>query len=70
MSHNGYARTMRPAHSIFDGDTIFTMATGKVGADINVVGFLAARTMERAVVNAIKNTESAYWFKAYREIKV
>ncbi len=40
MSHNGYGRTMRPAHSIFDGgDTIFTMATGKIEADINVVGF-------------------------------
>lgn len=70
MSHNGYARTMRPAHSIFDGDTIFAMATGKIEADINVVGFLAARAMERAVVNAIKSTESAYGFKAYRELNM
>ncbi|HSH36581.1 P1 family peptidase [Schnuerera sp.] len=70
MSHNGYARTMRPAHSIFDGDTIFTMATGKIEADINVVGFLAARAMERAVVNAIKSAESAYGFKAYRELNM
>jgi L-aminopeptidase/D-esterase-like protein len=69
MSHNGYARAMRPAHSIFDGDTIFTMATGKIEADINVVGFLAARTMERAIVNAIKNAKSAYGFKAYRELR-
>lgn len=69
MSHNGYARTMRPAHSIFDGDTIFAMATGKIEADINVVGFLAARAMERAVVNAIKSAESAYGFKAYRELR-
>jgi len=69
MAHNGYARTMRPAHSIFDGDTIFTMATGKVEADIIVEGFLAARTMERAVVNAIKSAESAYGFKSYRELK-
>lgn len=70
MSHNGYARTMRPAHSIFDGDTIFAMATGKIEADINVVGFLAARAMERAVVNAIKSAESAYGFKAYRELNM
>ena len=68
MSHNGYARTIRPAHTIFDGDTIFTMATGKVEADINVVGFLAARAMEKAVVNAIKSANSAYGFKAYRDI--
>ncbi len=70
MSHNGYARAMRPAHSIFDGDTIFTMATGKVDADINVVGLLAARVMERAVIDAVKSAESAYGFKSYSEINI
>jgi len=69
MSHNGYARAIRPAHTIFDGDTIFTMATGKVEADINVVGFLAAKTMEMAVVDAIKSADSAYGFKGYKDIK-
>lgn len=69
MAHNGYGRTMRPAHSIFDGDTIFTMATGKVDADINVVGFLAARTMEQAVVNAIKSASSLGGFKACNDLK-
>lgn len=69
MSHNGYARTMRPAHSIFDGDTIFTMATGKIDADINVIGFLAAEVMEKAVINAVKSAKSAYGFKSYGELK-
>lgn len=69
MSHNGYARAIRPAHSIFDGDTIFTMATGKVDADINVVGLLAARVMERAVIDAVKSADSSYGFKSYRDIK-
>lgn len=69
MSHNGYARAMRPAHSIFDGDTIFTMATGKVEADLSVVGLLAARVMERAIVNAIKSAESLHGFNAHKDIK-
>ena len=68
IAHNGYARSIRPAHTIFDGDTIFTMATGKVEADINVVGALAAKTMERAVVNAIKSANSSYGFKAHRDL--
>lgn len=68
MSHNGYARSIRPAHTIFDGDTIFTMATGKVEADINVVGLLAARAMERAVVDAIKSADSIYGLKAYGDL--
>lgn len=68
MAHNGYARSIRPAHTIFDGDTIFTMATGKIEADINVVGALAAKTMERAVINAIKSADSSYGFKAYKDL--
>ena len=54
MAHNGYARSMRPAHSMFDGDTIFTMATGDIEADVSVLGLLSARVMERAVVSAVK----------------
>jgi len=58
MAQDGYARTMRPAHSFVDGDTIFALSTGAVAADLNVVGFLAARVMERAVVSAVKNATS------------
>lgn len=68
MAHNGYGRAMRPAHSIFDGDTIFTMATGKVDADINVVGLLAARVVEQAVVRAVKNAKGILGYKAYRDM--
>lgn len=69
MSHNGFARTIRPAHTMFDGDTIFTMATNKVTADINVVGFLATRAMEQAVINAITNAEELHGFISYKNLK-
>lgn len=68
MAQNGYGRIMRPAHSIFDGDTIFTMSTGKVDADINVVGLLAARVVEQAVVRAVKNAKGILGYKAYKDI--
>lgn len=68
MTHNAYGRTMRPAHTMFDGDTIFTMATGKVKCDVNVAGLLATKVMEEAVIRAIKSTESSYGFKSYTEI--
>ena len=58
MAQNGYARTIRPAHTMYDGDTIFAMSTGDIQADLSVVGFLAARAMERAVIAAVKNTSS------------
>lgn len=68
MAHNGYGRTMRPAHSMADGDTIFTMATGTVDADINVVGLLAARVVEKAVINAITHAESQYGLMAWKDL--
>ncbi|WIV13324.1 P1 family peptidase [Proteiniborus sp. MB09-C3] len=68
MAHNGYARTMRPAHSIFDGDTIFALSTGNVQADISTVGFLAARAMEQAVINAVKSAKTLYGIKAHLDI--
>lgn len=67
MAHNGFARTIRPSHTMFDGDTIFTMATNKVHSDINVVGFLATRAMEQAVINAIKHAESIDNFISYKD---
>lgn len=69
MAHNGYGRAIRPAHSLFDGDTIFALATGKVEADINVVGFLAATVMERAIANGIKSADSLHGYKAYKALK-
>ena len=69
MAHNGYGRTIRPAHTMFDGDTIFAMATGKVEADVNVVGMLAARVMEQAIINAVTEATSIAGFTAYRDIK-
>jgi L-aminopeptidase/D-esterase-like protein len=53
MSHNGLALSIRPAHTMFDGDTIFALATGKHKADINIVGAFAAEVMAQAVINAV-----------------
>lgn len=55
MAHNGYARSIRPAHTMFDGDTIFAMSAGSVEADLSAVGTLAAMVMEKAVIAAAEN---------------
>ena len=53
MAHNGYARAIRPVHTMMDGDTIFSLATNKVKSDVNIVGSLSAKVMARAIANAI-----------------
>lgn len=68
MAQDGYARTISPAHTMFDGDTVFCMATGEVEAGVNVVGVIAAEVMARAIVKAIKNTESLFKLKSYKDL--
>lgn len=69
MAHNGYGRSIRPSHSTFDGDSIFTMATGDIEADVNAVGMLAAITMEKAVVRAVKLSESKDTVLSYKDLQ-
>ncbi|HHY04572.1 MAG TPA: P1 family peptidase [Thermoanaerobacterales bacterium] len=68
MAHNGYARTIRPVHTMSDGDTIFCLSTGKIDADISIVGALAAEVMAKAVVRAIKNAEHLEGRKSYKDM--
>ena len=68
MAQDGYARTISPAHTMFDGDTIFCMASGEVEAGANVVGALAAEVMARAIVKAVKNAESLYGLLCYKDL--
>jgi L-aminopeptidase/D-esterase-like protein len=50
----GLARTIRPVHTTVDGDAIFVLATGRVAADLNALGIVAADAVAQAVVRAIK----------------
>jgi len=68
MTQDGFARTIYPSHTMFDGDTIFCMATGEVEAGVNVVGTIAADVMARAVVKAIKSADSLFKIKSYKDL--
>jgi len=62
VAQDGLARAVRPAHSMFDGDTIFAMATGS-GATATPLEFhailsAAADCFSRAVVHAVLSASS------------
>jgi L-aminopeptidase/D-esterase-like protein len=59
MAHDGLARTIRPAHTMHDGDTIFALATGEVAADVNLVGACAAELFSQAILRAVYQAKSA-----------
>ncbi len=58
MGMNGLAKCIRPANTMLDGDTIFSLATGKKKADINVVGAMAAEVCAQAIINAVMHADA------------
>ena len=55
MAQNGLVRSIRPANTMHDGDTIFALSSGKKMANLNLVGALAAQVVQKAIHNAVKN---------------
>jgi L-aminopeptidase/D-esterase-like protein len=59
MTHDGVARTIRPAHTMLDGDTIFALSTGNKNADVTVIGAFAAEAIAQAILRAVRMAASA-----------
>jgi L-aminopeptidase/D-esterase-like protein len=53
MAQDGLARTVRPAHTMLDGDTVFALSTGRIPADVSVVGAYAAEVLAKAIARAV-----------------
>lgn len=71
MAHDGLARAIRPAHTMFDGDTVFCLATGRhplpetpgffegrEARSINAIGHAAADCTARAIIHAVLSARS------------
>jgi L-aminopeptidase/D-esterase-like protein len=61
MAHDCFARSINPAHSMSDGDTIFTLSSGKASsarADVSAIGTIAATVVAHAVARAVVQAES------------
>ena len=52
MAHDGIARAVNPAHTMYDGDTVFALATGDIAADTTLIGAYAAEMACEAIRRA------------------
>ena len=68
MAHNGYARSIRPVHTSADGDSIYALSVGKLTADQDLVGTLAAEVVSEAILRAVMSAESAYGYPAAADL--
>ena len=65
MAHNGLAQAIRPAHTMFDGDTVFALAArsqppaqtdlAAIALQISSIGAAAATVLARAIVKAVRH---------------
>ena len=51
-AHDGLAATVRPAHTRYDGDTVFVVSTVKVPADVDLIAEAVFDVVTRAIVRA------------------
>ena len=61
MAHDGLARAIRPIHTTLDGDTLFCLSTGEIKTQkpiVDLIGTLAAKVTEQAVIRAVKKANS------------
>ncbi|TFZ08995.1 peptidase S58 family protein [Ramlibacter humi] len=56
VAHDGFARSINPAHTMFDGDTLFALGTGASGqpAEMMLLATMAAEAVARATVRAVQ----------------
>ena len=75
VANDGLARAINPVHTLYDGDSIFSVATGtgpKLSNNnpndtlpLSVIGASAADTLSRAVVHAMLSATSVRQYKSY-----
>ncbi|GAB5491954.1 MAG: P1 family peptidase [Phototrophicaceae bacterium] len=65
MAHDGIARAINPAHTMFDGDTIFALASGEIPADTTLIGAFAAEAMAQAIRNGIRHATTLHEARAW-----
>ena len=70
MAHDGIARAINPSHTLYDGDTIFALASGAIeDADATLIGVFAAEVMTQAIRNAVKAASSVDGVRLWDDIQ-
>ncbi len=74
MAHNGLAQVIQPAHTMFDGDTVFALALGSrpqqlpdpatTALQVSRIGAAAATTLARAIIKAVRTATDLHGIPA------
>lgn len=67
ICHNGIARSIRPAHTTFDGDTMFALCANEVSATFEAVSILAVEAVRQAIVTGVKQAATYQTYLSYQD---
>ncbi|MBN1810377.1 MAG: P1 family peptidase [Anaerolineae bacterium] len=68
MAQDGIARAVRPAHTLFDGDTLFALSTGSKRADVSLIGAYAVEVVAEAIARAARAAQGVAELPAWRDL--
>lgn len=68
MGHNALARNITPVHTLFDGDTLFSLSLGEAEADLNLIGILAQEMIQEALIRAVKTADGLGLIPAWKDL--
>ncbi|NIV03185.1 MAG: hypothetical protein GWN16_00715 [Calditrichae bacterium] len=54
MAQSGISRSIRPVHTMHDGDIVFALSNSDKSANINVIGEVAAMMVSEAILRAVR----------------
>lgn len=58
VAHDGIARAIRPSHTMYDGDTVFCLATGEASAPYDAIEAVAADLVSRAIADGVRAAQA------------
>jgi L-aminopeptidase/D-esterase-like protein len=70
MAQDGLARTIAPAHTQHDGDTVFALSCGTLeGIELSIVGALAAQVTAAAILRGVRKAHRFGHLPAWRDLQ-
>lgn len=68
MAFGGLYRTAVPAVSMYDGDLVAALATGRVTAHVHQIGVLAEQAIAQAIATAVREADGFGLLPAWRDL--
>ena len=54
IAHSGYAKSINPVHTDYDGDTIFCLSNGNAQMDFTALSVMAVEAVSQSIVHSVK----------------